>query len=53
MSYIAKNEKTIEQTMVEAFSEAQQDAARKYERYLILFTKLLCKLKKNEVEKWV
>ena len=28
-------------------------AVKKYERYLVLFTKLLCKLQKNAVEQWV
>lgn len=52
-NYISKNEKDIEATMREDFSAAHQTAARKYEKYLVLFTKLLCKFQKNQVEQWV
>jgi hypothetical protein len=39
--------------MREDFSAVHQTNARKYEKYLILITRLLCKLQKNKVEEWV
>ena len=39
--------------MREDFSASHQTAARKYEKYLVLFTKLLCKHQKNAVDSWV
>lgn len=45
-SYITNNEDTIKQALTNDdvfFSESQNQVARKYEKYLILFTKLLCR----------
>ena len=39
--------------MRESFTPQNQASAAKYEKYLVLFTKLLCKLQKGNVEKWV
>ena len=39
--------------MREDFSASHQTAARKYEKYLVLFTKLLCKHQRNAVDSWV
>lgn len=52
-NYITKNETEIQEAMREDFSAAHQTAARKYEKYLVLFTKLLCKYHKGQVETWV
>lgn len=39
--------------MREDFSALHQTTARKYEKYLILITRLLCRLQKSQVEQWV
>ena len=45
-SYITKNEETIRRALTNEdviFSESQNQTVRQYEKYLVLFTRLLCR----------
>ena len=50
-NYIVKNEKEIELTMQDRTYNPQM--SRKYERYLVQFTRLICNQDQESVEKWV
>ena len=55
-SYITKNEETIKRALTNEdviFSESLNQTVRKYEKYLILFTRLLCRFQGHLVDQWV
>lgn len=55
-TYLTRNEEKVKSKLVN-FGEIKVGSEKveqeKYEKYIVLFTMLLCKLQKNEIEDWV
>ena len=52
-SYLTSHDEAVTQTLLSDSEKASQEKQEKYETYILLFTKLLCKLNKQEIECWV